>query len=111
MDVNEVDKSWIFNDNYDDLKATLTNGKHLRVSLYDLVAEIDYYKNIDQEITKQYGSEDWMQNFGSEMAAARKAAKEDFAAKKDELVAAAREAGVYLINTPSKKRRVRGCVH
>ena len=49
-----------------------------------------------------------MQNFGSEMASARKAAKDEFAAKKEELVAMAKEAGVYLANTPAKERRARG---
>ena len=109
IDVVEVDKSWRFSDNFDDLKKVcLTNGQYLKVVLYDLVGDIDYYKNLDQEITKHYGSEDWMQNFGSEMAVARKAAKDDFAAKKEELVAAAKEAGVDLTNTPAKKRRTRG---
>ena len=108
VDVKEIDNSWFFVDNFDDLKVALTNGKYLKVSLYDLVSEIDYYKNIDKGISKHYGSDDWMQNFGSEMAAARKAAKDDFAAKKDELVAAAKEAGVDITNTPAKKRRIRG---
>ena len=108
IDVNEVDKSWFFADNHDDLKVSLTNGRHLKVSLYDLVGDIHYYKNLDTEISKHYGSDDWKQNFGSEMASARKAATDEFAAKKEELVAAAKEAGVDLANTPAKKRRVRG---
>ena len=108
IDVKEVDNSWYFTDNFDDLKVSLTNGKHLKVALYDIISYIDYYQNMDKEITKHYGSEDWMQNFGSEMAAARKVAKEDFATKKEELVAAVKEAGVDITNTPAKKRRIRG---
>ena len=107
VDVKELDSSWYFCDNFDDMKVSLTNGKHLRVSLYDLVGDIDYYKNLDNEITKHYGSDDWKQNFGYEMASARKTAKGEFAAKKEELVAAAKETGVDLANTPAKKRRIR----
>ena len=80
----------------------------MKVSLYDLVGDIDYYKNLDKETSKLYGSDSWMQNFGSELAATCKAAKDDFAAKKEELAAAAKEACVDLANTPAKKRRVRG---
>ena len=95
-------------DNFDDIKVALTNGKHLKVSLYEIIYETDYYQNMDTEITKHYGNDEWKQNFGSEMAATRKAAKDDFAAKKEELIASAKEAGVDLANTPAKKRRIRG---
>ena len=97
--VSEVDASWYFMDNHDDEKVSLSNGKHLRVALFDCIHYISYYADMDKETTKHYGSDDWMQNFGSAMAAARKEAKVDFAAQKDDLYAKAKEAGVDITHT------------
>ena len=108
IDAKDLDNSRYFLDNFDDMKVALTNGKHLKVSLFEIIAEIDYYQHMDKEISKHYGNDEWKQNFGSEMTTTRKAAKGDFAAKKEELVAATKEAGVDIANTPAKKRRVRG---
>ena len=107
--VTGQDHSWQFVDNDDDMKACLSNGKHLKVTLHPMFQKLDYYTKFEDCITHHFGDASWKESFGSEMAEARKAAKSEFADAKDKLVAAAKEAGVDVTTpTKSKAKRVRG---
>ena len=106
---NDIDDSWTFTDNDDDYKVALTNGKHLKVSLFALAQGLDYYTKFEELVAKAYGDFEWKKYFWGghgNCAQKKEEAKAEFASKKEELMESAKAAGVDL-STHNKKERIR----
>ena len=76
-----ITKEWTILENDRDVSAKMSDGHVLSVDIAWRFKEMEYYKGFDKRVSKFYGSDSWLEIFGPNMTAKRKAAMKELEEK------------------------------
>ena len=109
LGISGVTKEFTIINNMDEQKAMVSNGKRLKVSLFEDMPTTthEYWTGLDARITKHFGGDAWQEMFGSEMQQKRKAAVADLAEKEIKLKEEKESGLVAGVAAPKSRKRVR----
>lgn len=106
-----VGDEWRFEHAGSDVDVMIVNGKGLQCKLWSHIKDEPYYTQVNARTSAAFGSDEWKNSFGEEMAEARKTQKTEIAEAEGVLAEKRSEGLMVGIKTPQKRVRRKAPTH